>query len=47
MIPFIARSGVASGEELEQLYTALLGEMQAPKFGVVMYLDTVWAEKPS
>jgi SAM-dependent methyltransferase len=46
MIPFIARSGVAPREELEQLYAALLGEMQAPGFGVVMYLETVWAEKP-
>ncbi len=46
MIPFIARSGVAPREELEQLYEALLHEMQAPEFGFIMFLLTVWATKP-
>lgn len=45
--PFIIRMGVATQEELNQLYEQMLSEMAREDFRGLMFPLTVWGEKPS
>jgi hypothetical protein len=46
-MPFLAKTGVATQEELDQLYPKVLAEMQMEDFCSVWYLLTVWGYKPT
>jgi ubiquinone/menaquinone biosynthesis C-methylase UbiE len=45
--PFIIRMGVATQEELDQLYEQMLAEMGQESFRGLMFPFTTWGEKPS
>jgi ubiquinone/menaquinone biosynthesis C-methylase UbiE len=47
IMPFLAKTGVATQEELDQLYPKVLAEMQMEDFCSVWYLLTVWGYKPT
>jgi len=45
--PFIIRMGVATQEELDQIYEQMLSEMAREDFRGLMFPLTVWGEKPA
>jgi ubiquinone/menaquinone biosynthesis C-methylase UbiE len=45
--PFAIRTGVASAEEVDQLYQQAIAEMQADDFCAVWTWLTVWGQKPN
>ena len=45
--PFIIRMGVATQEELDQLYEQMLSEMAQEDFRGLMFPLTAWGEKPA
>ena len=45
--PFIVRMGVATQEQLDQLYDQMILEMTKDTFCGLMFPFTAWAEKPS
>lgn len=44
--PFIVGAGIASQEEVEQLYQHALEEMRSSSFCAVVYYQTTWGAKP-
>lgn len=44
--PFLAKMGVATLEEAEQLYQQVILDILAEDFCGIMYLLTVWGHKP-
>lgn len=47
MMPFLVKHGVATQEELDQLYPQTLAEMLMEDFCSISYLLTVWGYKPT
>ena len=44
--PFLVAQGVASQEELDQLYNRTMEDMRSPSFRAIVYYQTAWGEKP-
>jgi ubiquinone/menaquinone biosynthesis C-methylase UbiE len=44
--PYIVGAGIASQEEVEQIYQRALEEMRSSSFCAVIYYQTTWGEKP-
>ncbi len=45
--PFIVGAGIASLQEVEQIYEQALQEMRSSSFCAVIYYQTTWGEKPA
>ncbi len=45
--PYIVRQGIATQQELDELYKRLLDEMESPDFRALWYLLRIWGKKPA